>query len=50
MIEVLNNFDKINPEVLFEMNNASVIRGNGMKLKVQKLNTIPHKSYFNVEL
>ena len=34
MIEVfriLNKFDKINPEVLFEINNASVTRGNGMK-------------------
>ena len=56
MIEVfktLNKFlkiDKINPKVLFEMNNASVTRGNGMKLKVQRCNTIARKSYFNVRV
>ena len=32
------------------MNNASVTRGNGMKLKVQRYNTIAHKSYFNVKV
>ena len=35
VFKILNNFDKINLEVLFEMNNATVTRGNGMKLKVQ---------------
>ena len=56
MIEVfktLNKFlkiDKINPKVLFEMNNASVTRDNGMKLKVQRCNTIARKSYFNVRV
>ena len=48
VFKILNKFDKINPEVLFEMNNASVTRGKGMKLKVQKINTIARKSYFNV--
>ena len=48
--QILNNFDKINPEVLFEMNNASVTRGNGMKLKVQRYNTIARKSYFSVRV
>ena len=36
MIEVykfLNNFNRINPIILFEMNNATVTRGNGI-LKV----------------
>ena len=46
--KILDKFDKINREVLFEMNNASVTRGNGMKLKVQRYNTIARKSYFNV--
>ena len=45
VFKILNKFDKINPEVLFEMNNLSVTRGNGMKLKVQKFNTIARKSY-----
>ena len=48
--KILNKFDKINPEVLFEMNNASVTRGNGMKLNVQKFNIIARKSYFNVRV
>ena len=48
--KILNKFDKINPEVLFEMNNASVTRGNGMKLKVQRYNTIGRKSFFNVRV
>ena len=51
MIEVFkisNKFDKLNPEVLFDMNNVSVTRGNGMELKVQKFNTLTRKSYFNV--
>ena len=49
-IKILNKFDKINPEVLFEMNNASVTRGNGMKLKVQKFYTIARNSYLNVRV
>ena len=32
------------------MNNASVARGNGMKLKVRRYNTIARKSYFNVRV
>ena len=53
MIEVckmLNEFDSINSEELFEMNNTSVTRGNGMKLKVQRYNTIARKSYLNVRV
>ena len=50
VFKILNKFDKINPEVLFEINNTSVTRGNGMKLKVQKYNTIARKSYFNVRV
>ena len=53
MIEVLkiqNKFDKINAEDFFAMNNASVTRGNGMKLKVQRYNTIARKSYFNIRV
>ena len=48
VFKILNKFDKINLEVLFEMNNASVTGGNGMKFKVQKINTIARKSYFIV--
>ena len=44
VLKILNRFNKINPEVFFEMNNASVTRGNGMKLKVHRYNTIAHKS------
>ena len=50
VFKILNKFDKINPEVLFETNNRSVMRGNGMKLKVQRYNTIARKSYFNVRV
>ena len=47
VFKILNKFDKINPEVLFEINNASATRSNGMKLKVQRYNTISRKSYFS---
>ena len=50
VFKILNKFHKINPEVLFEMNNASVTRGNGMKLKVQRCNTIARKSYINIRV
>ena len=50
VFKILNIFDKINPEMLFEMNNTSVTRDNGMKLKVQKFNTIARKSYFTVRV
>ena len=48
VFRIVNRFNKINPEVLFEMNNASITRGDGMKLTVQKYNTIARKSHFNV--
>ena len=32
------------------MNNALVTRGNDMKLKVQRYNTIARKSYFSVRV
>ena len=50
VFKILNAYDKINPEVLFEINNASVTSGNGMKLKVQRYNTIARNSYFNVRV
>ena len=50
VFKILDKFDEINPEVLFEINNESVTRGNGMKLKVQRYNTIARKSYFNVKV
>ena len=50
VFKILNKFDKINPEVFFKMNSTSVTRGNGMKLKVQRYNTIACKSYFNVRV
>ena len=39
VFKILNKFDKINPEVLLEMNNASIM---SVKLKVQSYNTIAH--------
>ena len=33
VFKILKQFDKINPEKLFEMNNATVTRGNGATLK-----------------
>ena len=43
VFQIINNFDQINPEI-FDMNNVTVTRGNGMELKVQIYNTIAHKS------
>ena len=48
VLKILNEFVKINTEVLFEIKNASVMRGNGMKLKVQRYDTIARKSQFKV--
>ena len=50
VFKIINQFDKINPERLFEMNNVSVTRGNGMKLKGQRYNTTARKSYFPVRV
>ena len=50
VFKIINKFDKISPEVLLEMNNASVTRGNGKILEVQKINRIARKSYFNVRV
>ena len=50
VFKILKQFDKINPEKLFEMNNATVTRGNGLKLKGQRYNTIARKSYFSVRV
>ena len=48
VFKIINEFDKINQKILFEINNALVTRGNGMKSKVKRYNTIARKSYFNV--
>ncbi len=50
VFEILNHFHKISPDKLFEVNNATVTRGNGMKLKGQRCNTIARKSYFSVRV
>ena len=50
VFEILNKFDKINLEIIFEMNNARVTRGNGMTLKVRRCNEIVNKSYFRVRI
>ena len=50
VFKILDKFDKINPEILCEMSNVSVTRDNGMKLEIQKFNTIARKSYFNVRV
>ncbi len=47
VFKILNKFDKINPERLFEINNATVTRGNSMKLKGQRCNTIARQWNFN---
>ena len=44
------NSIKINPELLFEINNASLTRDNDMHLEVQRYNTIARKSYFSVRV
>ena len=38
--KIQNNFDQMNSEILFEMNNVTVTRGNSIKLKLQSHNTI----------
>ena len=48
--KILNNFDKINPYILFEINNATVTRDNGKKLKVRNCKTVAPKLYFNVSI
>ncbi len=50
VFKILNQFDKINPDKLFVMNNTTITRGNGMKLKGQRHNTIARKSYFSVRV
>ena len=35
VFKILNNLDKINSEIIFEMNNATLIRSNNMKLKYE---------------
>ena len=42
--KILNNFDKINPDILFEMKNVTVKRGKEMKLLVRRYNIINHNS------
>ena len=50
VFKILNQFDKISPDKFFEMNNETVTRGNGKKLKGQRYNTIARKSYFSVRV
>ena len=50
VFKIIYNFDKINPKIFFEINNAPVTRGRSMKLRVRRCNTIVHKSYFNVRV
>ena len=50
MIEVykfLNNFNRINPIILFEMNNATVTRGNGILKVLRWYNTAGRNCYFS---
>ena len=48
VFKILNNLNKINPEIILEMNNATITRSYSMKFKVQGCNTIACQSYFNV--
>ncbi len=50
VFKILNEIDKINPERLSEMNNATVTIGNGMKLKGQRCNTIARQSYLTIRV
>ncbi len=50
IFKILNQFDKISPDKLFEMNIETVTRGNGVKLKGQRYTTIARKSYFSVRI
>ena len=50
VFKILNKFDKINPERLFEINHMTVTTGNSMKLKGRRRNTIVSKAYFNVRV
>lgn len=45
-----NQLDKIIPEKLFEMKNATVTRASGMKLKRQRYYTIVGKLYVSVSV
>ena len=52
MIEIfknLNKFDKMNPEVLFEMNNASIMRVNDMKLNERIYNRLFFSFFFYIK-
>ena len=35
VFKILNNLDKINSEIIFEMNDATLIKSNNMKLKYE---------------
>ena len=50
ILKILNEFDKINPEVIFEINHASLTRGSAVKLKAQRNDTIARMSYFSVRV
>ena len=50
VFKILNQFDKINPEALFEINSTTITRSNGMKLRGQRCNTVARKAYFNVRV
>ena len=40
VFKILNNFYKINPHIIFTMNKTAITRGNQMKIKVWRCNTI----------
>ena len=49
-LKILNQFDKISPDELFEMDNETTTRDTGLKIKGQIYNKIAHKSYFSVRV
>ena len=48
--KILKGFDKINPDLLFQVDNTTVTRGNGMKLRVKRCNTEIRKAFFTVRV
>ena len=47
VFKILNGFDNINPDSLFQRDTNTRTRSNGMKLKGNRCNTLVRRSFFN---
>ena len=47
VFKILNRFENINPESLFQRDPNTITRSNGMKLKGNRCNTLARRSYIN---